>query len=327
VAPTLDTAFTRLVGCSLPIQVAPMGAISTPAMVAAAVDAGAHALIGTAGMAPAAVLAVLDDVESRTRRPIGANMLMPFADPAIVEAVAPRVGVFDFYHGDPDEDLVAAVHDAGALAAWQVGSLDEALAAIDAGCDILAVRGLEGGGRMHGREPLLPLLGQVLDRAGGVPVLAAGGLATGRDLAAVLAAGAAGARMGTRFVATDESGAHPVYKQAIVDADSDETDLVTDFSVLWPPGPQPHRVLRRALEAARAVEGDIVGEMTVLGETQPIPRFAVIPPSSACSGNIEAWAMYAGVSAGSVDRIEPTADVVARIAAEAAELLARAPGR
>jgi nitronate monooxygenase len=69
VAPTLDTTFTRLVGCSVPIQVAPMGAISTPAMVAAAVDAGAHALIGTAGLPPAAVLAVLDDVpEQRQQR-------------------------------------------------------------------------------------------------------------------------------------------------------------------------------------------------------------------------------------------------------------------
>jgi nitronate monooxygenase len=296
-------------------------------MVAAAVDAGAHALIGTAGMAPPEVMAVLDDVESRTRGPIGANMLMPFADRSVVEAVAPRVRVFDFYHGDPDEDLVAVVHDAGALASWQVGSRDEALAAIDAGCDILAVRGVEGGGRMHGREPLLPLLGQVLDRAGDVPVLAAGGLATGRDLAAVLAAGAAGARMGTRFVATDESGAHPVYKQAIVDAGSHETELVTDFSVLWPDGPQPHRVLRRALEAARAVDGDTVGEMTVRGEVHPIPKFAVIPPSATCTGNIEAFAMYAGISAGSVDRIEPTADVIARIAAEAAQLLSVVSGR
>ena len=326
VASTLDTSFTRLVGCALPIQVAPMGGISTPVMVAAAVEAGAHALVGTAGMSPEQVLAVLDDVASLTSGPIGANMLMPFLDRALVEAVAPRVGVFDFYHGEPDGDLVAVVHDAGALAAWQVGSRDEALAAIDAGCDLLAVRGVEGGGRMHGNQPLMRLLGQVLDRAGGLPVLAAGGLATGRDLAAVLAAGAAGARMGTRFVATAESGAHPVYKQAIVDSGSDETELVTDFSVLWPNGPEPHRVLRRALEAARAVEGDTVGEMAVAGETVPIPKFAVMPPTAASTGNIEAWAMYAGTSAGAVDAVEPTADVIAHIAKEATTLLGRAPG-
>ena len=98
---------------------------------------------------------------------------------------------------------------------------------------MLAVRGIEGGGRMHGDQPLLPLLNRVLDRVD-VPVVAAGGLATGRDLAAMLAAGAAGVRMGTRFVATEESGAHPHYKQAIVDATAEETALVTDFRCCGP---------------------------------------------------------------------------------------------
>src|SRR5262245_4051675 len=323
VASTLDTAFTRLVGCRLPIQVAPMGAISTPAMVAAAVDAGAHALVGTAGMSPAAVLAIIDDVERRTRGPIGANMLMPFADAALVEAVAPRVGVFDFYHGDPDEDLVALVHDAGALAAWQIGSVDEALAAMDAGCDLLAVRGIEGGGRMHGRQPLLPLLGHVLARAGAVPVLAAGGLATGRDLAAVLAAGAAGARMGTRFVATDESGAHPLYKQALVDAAATDTELVTDFSVMWPEAPAPHRVLRSARDAVRALEGDVVGEVLVFGQRVPLPKFAVVPPAADATGHIEAFALYGGVSVGAVDRIERAGALVTRLATGAERLVRR----
>ena len=130
---------------------------------------------------------------------------------------------------------------------------------------------------MHGDQPLLPLLNQVLDRVD-VPVVAAGGLATGRDLAAMLAAGAAGVRMGTRFVATEESGAHPHYKQAIVDATAEETALVTDFSVLWPNGPEPHRVLTRALEAARR-SPDVVGEAPAGGGRFPVPRFAVLPPT------------------------------------------------
>jgi nitronate monooxygenase len=323
----LTTDFTRLVGCTVPIQVAPMGAISTPALVAAGADAGAFPMIGTAGMSPPQIDAVLDDIAARTSGPIGANMLMPFADPSLVAAVAPRVRVFDFYHGDPDASLVSLVHDAGALAAWQVGSVDEARAALDAGCDMLAARGIEGGGRMHGDQPLLPLLDGVLDLVGGrVPVLAAGGLATGRALAAVLAAGASGARLGTRFVATVESGAHPLYKQAIVEAGADETELVTDFSVLWPNGPQPHRVLRRSLEAAHAIEGETVGEASMGGERIAVPKFAVLPPTADVGGNIEAFAMYAGVSVGTIDAIEPARDVIARIVSDAERLLRSAPG-
>ena len=316
----LETAFTRLVGCSAPIQVAPMGAISTPSLIAAVTRAGAFGTIGSAGMSPEQVNAQLDAVLEVARGPVGANVLMPFVDKAVVEAMAHRVRLVDFYHGDPDASLIEIAHSAGALASWQVGSLDHAKAAVDAGCDLVAVRGTEGGGRMHGHQPLWALLNAVLD-AVAVPVLAAGGLATERDLAAVLAAGADGARMGTRFVATDESGAHPLFKQAIVDAGADETELVTDFSVLWPDGPQPHRVLRRALEAARALEGDVVGEMMMFGERQPVPKFAVVPPTADTTGSIEAFAMYAGTSVGAIDRIEPAAEVVERLTAGAARLL------
>lgn len=179
------------------------------------------------------------------------------------------------------------------------------------------MRGIESGGRLHGDQPLWPLLNAVLD-AVDVPVLAAGGIATGRDLAAVLAAGADGARMGTRFVATEESGAHPLYTQALVDAQPTDTVLASDFSVFWPHGPQPHRVLRRSLDAAHAIDGEFAGEAMLFGERRPIPT-----PVADSSGNVEAFAMYAGTSVGGIDRIEPAADVIRRITAEAEALLKR----
>jgi NAD(P)H-dependent flavin oxidoreductase YrpB (nitropropane dioxygenase family) len=110
----LETAFTRLVGCAAPIQVAPMGAISTPSLIAAASRAGALGMVGTAGMRAEQVTPMLDAVLGLARGPVGANMLMPFADKAIIEITAPRVRVFDFYHGAPDPSLVAIVHRAGA---------------------------------------------------------------------------------------------------------------------------------------------------------------------------------------------------------------------
>jgi nitronate monooxygenase len=318
-----STAFTELVGCTAPIQVAPMGAIITPPLIQAVTSAGALGMIGTVGMSLDEVDEVVDAMLAVAEGPVGANVPIPMLDRDVVAAASARLRLFDFYHGTPDASLVSLVHDNGALAAWQVGSLDDARAAIDVGCDLIAVRGIEGGGRMHGHEPLWPLLNQVLDTVD-VPVLAAGGIATGRDLAAVLAAGAAGARMGTRFVATVESGAHPVYKQAIVDAGGGDTDLVTDFSVFWPTGPEPHRVLRRSLEAAAAIDGDVVGEMMAFGERRPVPKYAAFPPAADATGTIEAFAMYAGISAGAVDSIEPAGDIVRRIVAEAEDRLATA---
>lgn len=318
----LETAFTALAGCRLPIQIAPMGAISTPALVAAGAEAGAFPMIGTAAMSADDVHRSIDRIRELTDLPIGANVLMPFADPAIVASVAERVRIFDFYHGAPEAGLVRIVHDAGALASWQVGSLDEAMRAADAGCDLLAARGTEGGGRMHGDLPLLPLLNAVLDRVD-LPVVAAGGLATGRDLAAMLAAGAAGVRLGTRFVATVESGAHPMYKQALVDAGAADTVLVDDFSVMWPNGPQPHRVLRRSLDAARSHTGDTVGTALVFGERRPLPRFCAVPPTIGTEGSIEAMVMYAGTSVGCIDDIRPAAMVIDEIASGARACLRR----
>jgi hypothetical protein len=92
---------------------------------------------------------------------------------------------------------------------------------------------------------------------------------------------------------------------------------------MWPEGPAPHRVLRSALEAARALEGDVAGEVLVFGQRVPLPKFAVVPPAADATGHIEAFALYAGVSVGAVDRIEPAGALVTRLATGAERLLRR----
>ena len=212
----LSTPFTELLGCRLPLQQAPMGGVTTPELVAAAAGAGAVGMV-PAQMLPADELAgLLEDLAGRTDGVVGVTFLLPFgADPACVEVAAAGARLVDFYYGDPDPALVARVHDGGALASWQAGSVAEARAAVDAGCDLVAVQGMEGGGRIRGRVALLPLLAEVLD-AVEVPVVAAGGIATARGVAACLAAGASAARVGTRLLATEESGAHPAYVAALL---------------------------------------------------------------------------------------------------------------
>jgi nitronate monooxygenase len=319
----LTTPFTELLGCRVPLQQAPMGGVTTPELVAAVAEAGAVGMV-PAQMLPAEALeALLDDLAGRTSGVVGVTFLLPFgADPACVEVAAAKAALVDFYYDDPDPDLVDRAHRGGALASWQVGSAAEALAAADAGCDLVTVQGMEGGGRIRGRVALLPLLAEVLD-AVQVPVVAGGGIATARGVAACLAAGAAAVRVGTRLLATEEAGAHPAYVAAVLEAGAEDAVLTDAFSVLWPNGPEPHRTLRSALAAAEAFSGEVVGETRMGPATVPVPRFGVPCPNRDTTGEIAAMAHYAGQSAGATDRVLPAAQVVAELADGAERLLGR----
>jgi NAD(P)H-dependent flavin oxidoreductase YrpB (nitropropane dioxygenase family) len=319
----LTTPFTELLGCQLPLQQAPMGGVTTPELVAAAAGAGAVGMV-PAQMLPAEMLGgMLDDLAERTDGVVGVTFLLPFgADPACVEVAAARSRLVDFYYGDPDPALVARVHDGGALASWQAGSAAEARAAAAAGCDLVAVQGNEGGGRIRGRVALLPLLAEVLD-AVEVPVVAAGGIASARGVAACLAAGASAVRVGTRLLATEESGAHPSYVDALLEARAEDAVLTDAFSVMWPPGPEPHRTLRSALEAAEAFEGEIVGETRMGAEAFSVPRFGVPCPNRETTGEVAAMVHYAGQGVGATTQVLPAAQVLTSLAEDAERLLRR----
>lgn len=247
----LETSFTRLVGCTVPIQLAGMGSILSPELAAAVSDAGALGQVTFAGIELEEARRRLDRLCALTSRPFGVNILIPYLDREILEIVAPKARVVDFFWGDPDAELVRFVHGAGALASWQVGSVAEAVAAEAADCDFIIAQGFEAGGHIRGTLGLLPLLSSVLD-AVSVPVLGAGGIGSGRSIAAVLAAGAAGVRMGTRFIAAAESNAHPDYVKAVIAARAEDSVRTNRFHVDCPLCPSTHGVLRQAIEAADA---------------------------------------------------------------------------
>ena len=314
----LSTALTDLVGCRVPIQQAGMGEISTPQLAAAVANAGGLGMV-TMVIHPAHDVALaLDALAGQTTGTVGINFLMPFLDPEAVDVAASRVRVVEFFYADPDAALVRRVHDGGALAAWQVGSPAEARAAVDAGCDFIVAQGTEAGGHVRGQMSLLPLLDLVLD-AVDVPVVAAGGIATARGVAAVLAAGASGARLGTRFVATFEANAHPLYVDALLKASADDTVLTTAFSGMWPDA--PHRVLRSCVEAAQNVTGEVVAEMSIGTARTAVPKFSAPPPTPDASGTVAAMALYAGESVGAVPEAAAAGDGVRELAAGAERLL------
>jgi NAD(P)H-dependent flavin oxidoreductase YrpB (nitropropane dioxygenase family) len=316
----LSTRFTSLVGCSVPIQQAGMGGVASPALATAVSRAGALGMIGGV-MIPAGALA--DAVVTATRDaggPVGVNFLMPFLDRDAVEAVSTSARVVEFFYAEPAGELVELAHTGGALAAWQIGSGEEARAAEAVGCDFVIAQGVEAGGHVRGTIGLLPLLDEVLD-AVAVPVVAAGGVGTARGMAAALAAGADAIRMGTRFVAADEADAHVSYVAALAEAGPQDTVLTQAFSVMWPDA--PHRVLRSAVEAAGALTDDLAGETEHGGERMPVPRHSVITPARATTGRVEAMALYAGQSVGAVTGAVPAGDIVTEVSTGAEELLRR----
>jgi nitronate monooxygenase len=319
-APTLlETAFTRLAGCRVPIQLAAMGGgVTTTELIAAVCEAGGLGMLQR-GAAPS-LAGAIDELERVRAAPYGVNFVPALGqgDEADVELAASRARLVEFFYSDPDPRLVERVHGGGALAGWQVGSVEEARRAADAGCDLIVVQGVEAGGHVRGTTALLPLLVAVLD-AVTVPVVAAGGIATGRSMAAALAAGAAGVRVGTRFLATPESGAHPEYVAAILAAGEESTVLTTAFAVGWPDA--PHRVLRPALLAAEAFEGDSVGAVTVGGRLQALPRLSARTPSREVSGTVAAMAQYAGQGVSEISEIIPAAQIMLALTTQAADLL------
>ncbi|HEV2427426.1 MAG TPA: nitronate monooxygenase, partial [Acidimicrobiales bacterium] len=197
--------------------------------------------------------------------------------------------VIEFFEGFPDERVVQVGHEGGALVSWQVGSVDEGVAAEAAGCDLVVAQGIEAGGHVRGTTALNDLLPAVLG-AVGVPVVAAGGIGTPERAAELTAAGADAVRVGTRFLACPECDTHPVYVEALLAAGAGDTVLTGDFDDggRWP---ATVRVLSDSLRRARHAGNR---------STEPPSKRADDPLAMAC---------YAGTSVDALTSIESASAV------------------
>lgn len=317
-----DTPFTRLLGCGVPIQQAGFGSSLNVELAAAVSGAGGLGMLGGALADEAALDAGCDAVERLTGAPVGVNYIEPFfareGHRGRLELAARRCALVEFFYGEPDAELVELIHAGPALASWQVGSVEEARRAEAAGADLVVLQGIEAGGHVRATRGLFPMLAEALEVLS-VPVLAAGGIGSPRTMAAALAAGAAGVRLGTRFVATEEADFHADYQALLVEADGDATVYGERFHVVWEDA--PHRVLRRSLAAAEALDGEVAATMSAGAERIDVPRFAGLAPVADAEGDVEAMACFAGEGVGSIERVRPAAEVVREFSAEAARLL------
>jgi NAD(P)H-dependent flavin oxidoreductase YrpB (nitropropane dioxygenase family) len=301
--------FTDLVGSKLPLQQAGMSGTATSTLAAAVSNAGALGMIGVGRQSYAVVERYLDELDELTDAPVGCTCIAHFVQPDVVELLASRLPIVEFFYEWPEPSRVPH----GVICGWQVGSVDEAKAAVDAGCLYVIAQGMEAGGHVRGHVPLADLL-PAIRAAVDVPVVAAGGIGDAVAVRAALRLGADAVRVGTRFVATVESYAHPEYIEALVAADADDSVLTEAFGVGWPDA--PHRVLQSAIDAAAAAPDDVIGEnMPREGKAFPMVRFGASSPNRDTTGDIGAMALYAGRSVGSVDRVMTAADVVAELSA------------
>ena len=301
--------FTDLVRSKWPLQQAGMSGTATSTLAAAVANAGGLGMIGVGGQQLAVIERYLDEVAALTDAPVGCTCIAHFVLPEVEDLVVSRSPIIEFFYEWPDPKRVPE----NVICGWQVGSVDEAKAAVDAGCQYVIAQGMEAGGHVRGHVPLAELVLAVRD-AVSVPVVAAGGIGNVAAIRAAMSLGADAVRVGTRFVATRESYAHPAYIDALVAAASNDSVLTEAFGVGWPHA--PHRVLRSSIEAATAAASDVVGETRQAnGTAMKMARFGVSSPSRDTTGDISAMALYAGRSVGSVDRLMSAAEVVEELSA------------
>jgi nitronate monooxygenase len=329
---SLSTPLCDVLGITHPVIQAPIGSVSCPELAAAVSNAGGFGTLAVTWRDLDRTRAAIRETQELTDDPFGVNLVLDEAtterptDEHLDAVLGEGVAAVSFSFGDAGP-YVDRVRGADSVAMVTVGNADEAERALDAGADVLVAQGWEAGGHVQSEVATMPLVPRVVDvvaEAGaGVPVVAAGGIADGRGLAATLALGGDGVWLGTRFVATEEAAAHEAYKHRVLDADADETRYSELFDGGWPG--QPHRTLRNGTverwEAAgepgpgeRPGEGDPVAAYP---GGQSVERYDDDPPLPTVAGDVEDMALYAGQSAGLTGERRPAGAVVADVVDEA----------
>lgn len=326
---TLPTALTARLGIALPIVQAPMGGAVGPKLAAAVAEAGGLGMLALAWTEPAAMREEIRALRALTRRPFGVNLVLDrLQDERLGAALEEGVRIVSLFWGDP-APYVARVHEAGGIVLHTVASAAEARRSVAAGVDVIVAQGWEAGGHVWSEVSTLALVPAVVDAVAPVPVIAAGGIADGRGLAAVLALGASGAWVGTRLLASVESDAHPRYRALLVAAAEDATVHTKLFDLSWPDA--AHRVLRNATydgwdRAGRPPTGHRPGEGGAVGQWsdgRPMLRYSDQTPHTDVSGDVDAMCLYCGQGVGLVRDVRPAGAIVRDMAAEAEAILAK----
>jgi nitronate monooxygenase len=312
----LRTAFTELFSLRYPIALAPMGGASGGALAAAVSNGGGLGLIGGGRGDPGWVAREMEIAAGKTGKPWGVGFQTWAVSPATVErALAHRPRAIMLSFGDP-APLARLIRTTDVALIIQVTDLEETRQAIDAGADVIVAQGTEAGGH-GGKRSTLPFVPAVADLAGPTPVLAAGGIADGRGVAAALALGAAGALLGTRFLAAPEALGPPSVAKAVIDHGGEDTERsrVSDIARGAPwPAKYPARTLRNAFfDEWRGREDELAADPVAQQAYREAVARGELPPDP----------VWASEAIDLITEISPAADLVGELSAQAEEALAR----
>jgi len=336
-----STELCRTLGIEHPILSVGFAAGAGPELAAAVSNAGGLGVVGGSGFPPTYLRERIAATRALTDRPFGINLIIDDqGDPETTAVLHERfascveelVPVIVLFEGDPSW-YVGPAHERGLKVFIQVGTPAEARAAADAGVDAVIAQGVEAGGHIAAKHGLFVNLPAIVDAVAPLPVLASGGIADGRGLAASLVLGAQGVSLGTRFVATDEAFVRDEYKRRVVESGAADT-FYSEFlhDVNWPD--VPHRAIKTKGYAEwvaagmppagqRPGEGETIGVVHRPWGELEIPRWASFMATPWFDGDLEYAPLWAGESVELVREILPAGEVVRRIAAEADEVLAR----
>ena len=325
----LRTPVCDLLGCDVPVLLAGMGGVSRWELAAAVANAGGYGMLGMVREDPGLIEREVRALKAATERPFAVNLIQAATEPALLDAQIARcldlgVPAFSIFW-DVVPEAVDRVKRAGCLVLHQVGTVEAARLAEEAGADAIIAQGIEAGGHVHGRRPVFELTEAILERTG-LPVIASGGLGSGADLARALSTGAAGNHCGTAFLATEESFAHRYHKECLCAAAAGDTVLTDVFVLNWPKGAAV-RVIANSVTGA--LGGRYLGhdpallprETIAWDGAQPRLRFSTDSPLRSTTGDLEAIALYAGQGVGAVREIVPAGARVAEMVAQARDIL------
>jgi NAD(P)H-dependent flavin oxidoreductase YrpB (nitropropane dioxygenase family) len=316
-----------MLGIEHPVIQAAIGGAAGPELAAAVSNAGALGTLALTGCGGEGARRRIGETRNRTGRSFVTNVVLAYEVEAEIEAMLEQQPkLVSFFWGDP-APYVDRVHDAGAKLLMTVGSVEEAKHAVNAGADVIIAQGWEAGGHVRGTLSTLALVPAVVDAVRPIPVVAAGGIADGRGLAAVLGLGAQAAWIGTRFLAATEANTHPHYRVRILAAAAADTVYSTLFDGGWPDA--PGRVLRTPTVAAweragRPASGTRPGEGEVVGrdvDGSIVRRYDAVTARREHEGDIDAFSLWAGQGVGLVTREQPAAEIVEEIVADACLVL------
>jgi NAD(P)H-dependent flavin oxidoreductase YrpB (nitropropane dioxygenase family) len=324
----MRTPICDILDIEVPIIQGAIGGITCPELASAVSGAGGLGTIAMTGYGADGTRAAVERTRAFSNRSFAANFVLGYdVEAEITASLELGVPLISLFWGDPTPH-VQRVHHAGAKLMMSVGSVDEARRAADAGVDVIVAQGWEAGGHVRGTVANLALIPRVVDEVAPLPVVAAGGIADGRGLAAVLGLGAQAAWIGTRFLAAEEAVTHPHYQSRVLGAEAADTYYSNLYDVGWPDA--PGRVLRNSTidaweEAGRPPPGDRPGEGETIvgaGEDDQVLRYEAVAARCDYQGDVEAMPLWAGQGVGLVRRCQPAAEIVSEIVAEAEAVIA-----